>query len=641
MPAPEFTLPTTGTAPKVTTRQGLETGINAVSQALFDQIGAISTGLKPAGNWDASGGSFPSGAERGTYYVVNVAGTVDGAAFAVGDWLIPLVDGPETGTYTGNWFRGDYSKVVPTKPDSAAAFEAGSDVSSGPGALWETKDGHRYEEVAAGGDLSNAAGVKLSVQKSTDGSYPFAAIGASADGVTDDTAKLQKLIDKASADGGGLITLPPGDFRIEGLEMKSGVKLRGAGFERNVASAGVTKGGTRFTRTSAVKMILAEGVGVRNTGNHAPISYCGLEGIMLDGAGYAADIMTMYACVTWTLRDVMFTACEGARWIDMREVWDTHFEFSRFEQGGSADGVFPGIEMISGTANGAAWERTNQIFFIACVFENFPGYSIRGTSSEAGYYTNEIYFTATKIESAKTDLTLPILSLRKMRTVVFNGLNLSARGQSGTAISAMLELNDTFGVHGTLQAEFITGGANWGAFAYGTSSGDVDLTVRAYGAYSPTSGFAVQHDGANANSYHVRCLAENGIVSRALSTPSTIGDVIQLCKRSGSPYFQFRDGAIADPWAMDIPADGAGTKWRLLHNGNPAVEVLNSNRLRALRGIQSDAPVQMPDYTVADLPDVSTWQRSWIYVLDEVGGPVMAFSDGTNWRRSTDKAIVS
>jgi hypothetical protein len=163
MPAPEFTLPTTGTSPKIATRHGLEAGINAVSQALFDQIGAISTGLKPVGNWDASSGSFPSGAERGTYYMVNVAGTVDGAAFAIGDWLIPLVDGPETGTYADNWFRGDYSKVVPAKPDSAAAFAAGSDVSRGPGALWETKDGYRYEEVTTGEDLTNAAGVKLNV----------------------------------------------------------------------------------------------------------------------------------------------------------------------------------------------------------------------------------------------------------------------------------------------------------------------------------------------------------------------------------------------------------------------------------------------------------------------------------------------
>ncbi|MFC3119934.1 hypothetical protein ACFOHS_22780 [Jhaorihella thermophila] len=30
-----------------------------------------------------------------------------------------------------------------------------------------------------------------------------------------------------------------------------------------------------------------------------------------------------------------------------------------------------------------------------------------------------------------------------------------------------------------------------------------------------------------------------------------------------------------------------------------------------------------------------------IYVSDESGGPVIAFSDGTNWRRMTDRAVVS
>lgn len=30
-----------------------------------------------------------------------------------------------------------------------------------------------------------------------------------------------------------------------------------------------------------------------------------------------------------------------------------------------------------------------------------------------------------------------------------------------------------------------------------------------------------------------------------------------------------------------------------------------------------------------------------IYVYDESGGPTLAFSDGTNWRRVQDRAIVS
>jgi hypothetical protein len=45
-------------------------------------------------------------------------------------------------------------------------------------------------------------------------------------------------------------------------------------------------------------------------------------------------------------------------------------------------------------------------------------------------------------------------------------------------------------------------------------------------------------------------------------------------------------------------------------------------------------------YVVANLPDASV-AGQMIYVSDETGGAVMAFSDGSNWRRITDRAIVS
>jgi len=53
------------------------------------------------------------------------------------------------------------------------------------------------------------------------------------------------------------------------------------------------------------------------------------------------------------------------------------------------------------------------------------------------------------------------------------------------------------------------------------------------------------------------------------------------------------------------------------------------------------APLRLATYVVADLPDATLWVRSIVYVSDETGGAVPAFSDGTNWRRVTDRAIVS
>jgi hypothetical protein len=50
-----------------------------------------------------------------------------------------------------------------------------------------------------------------------------------------------------------------------------------------------------------------------------------------------------------------------------------------------------------------------------------------------------------------------------------------------------------------------------------------------------------------------------------------------------------------------------------------------------------------PDpFTVATLPTVSTYPLGKIiFVTDESGGSVPAFNDGTNWRRVTDRNIVS
>jgi hypothetical protein len=48
----------------------------------------------------------------------------------------------------------------------------------------------------------------------------------------------------------------------------------------------------------------------------------------------------------------------------------------------------------------------------------------------------------------------------------------------------------------------------------------------------------------------------------------------------------------------------------------------------------------LPSYTVAKAPsDGRTGQM--ILVTNEAGGAVPAFHDGTNWRRVTDRAIIS
>tara|TARA_R110001592_G_scaffold8118_1_gene45004 strand:+ start:1784 stop:3166 length:1383 start_codon:yes stop_codon:yes gene_type:complete len=55
----------------------------------------------------------------------------------------------------------------------------------------------------------------------------------------------------------------------------------------------------------------------------------------------------------------------------------------------------------------------------------------------------------------------------------------------------------------------------------------------------------------------------------------------------------------------------------------------------------SGGPVEFPQYTVSGVPDATAYTGHMVYVSNETGGPVMAFSDGSNWRRITDRTVIS
>ena len=56
--------------------------------------------------------------------------------------------------------------------------------------------------------------------------------------------------------------------------------------------------------------------------------------------------------------------------------------------------------------------------------------------------------------------------------------------------------------------------------------------------------------------------------------------------------------------------------------------------------VYGETPKKLPNYLVTTLPSASVAGKL-IYVSNESGGAIVAFSDGTNWRRVTDRAIVS
>jgi len=70
--------------------------------------------------------------------------------------------------------------------------------------------------------------------------------------------------------------------------------------------------------------------------------------------------------------------------------------------------------------------------------------------------------------------------------------------------------------------------------------------------------------------------------------------------------------------------------------------------LTTLQGLAASAipptsGVPLPSFTVAGAGTLGAAGKTgrMIYISNEAGGAVPAFSDGTNWRRVTDRAIIS
>lgn len=82
--------------------------------------------------------------------------------------------------------------------------------------------------------------------------------------------------------------------------------------------------------------------------------------------------------------------------------------------------------------------------------------------------------------------------------------------------------------------------------------------------------------------------------------------------------------------ANAVSADGASGASSAAVDG---IQIFNGNP--AIVGVPA------PSYTVAGAPSATNVAGATIFVTDEVGGAVLAFSDGADWRRVTDRAVIS
>ena len=97
--------------------------------------------------------------------------------------------------------------------------------------------------------------------------------------------------------------------------------------------------------------------------------------------------------------------------------------------------------------------------------------------------------------------------------------------------------------------------------------------------------------------------------------------------------------AGTDAFSVKVSADGATwTEALYLDPGNACAGLWTTAPTAPLH---INGALRVGGYTLATLPSAnSLGAGAVIYVADASGGAVMAFSDGTNWRRMTDRGVV-
>lgn len=104
------------------------------------------------------------------------------------------------------------------------------------------------------------------------------------------------------------------------------------------------------------------------------------------------------------------------------------------------------------------------------------------------------------------------------------------------------------------------------------------------------------------------------------------------------------DGVGDFRWSIQNRGDAANNDFRITNSTGAGEEFILTREgdLSITGTLKAGGPVRAKSYTVASAPSASaSGTGAMIYVSNESGGATMAFSDGANWRRMSDRAVIS
>lgn len=181
-------------------------------------------------------------------------------------------------------------------------------------------------------------------------------------------------------------------------------------FLRGVGTGIYQFGGTVITRTADVPLLTLTGVSIFVNPNFALLSRFSCRDILWDGndnfgggapgsgAKWLAPIWDVAAAYECYFENVRWHNCAGS-WIRAREWWDSRWVNCVFTFGGSQDGIYPGLDFLSGEKS-PGYETCNNLYFYGPRFESCPGVILRASGNNGV----DFWFTDFKAESVNYQL---------------------------------------------------------------------------------------------------------------------------------------------------------------------------------------------------------------------------------------------
>lgn len=212
-------------------------------------------------------------------------------------------------------------------------------------------------------------------------------------------------------------------------------------------------------------------------------------------------------------------------------------------------------------------------------------------------------------------------------TLTANGLTLGVSGTGGSSriVQAASSASDA-------SIRVLSKGSSGNVTINDTSSNPGKVGI---GTTSPQRKLDVWEEDATTNTvlYPLR------ITRASTGTPANgIGSGLEFAVETSAS--NFKSGVILEAVTTDVTgaSEDFDFVFKTMAAGAAAAEAV---RIKSDKSTTFTGPVVFPSYTVAGVPAAASYTGGMIYVSNEVGGATPAFSDGTNWRRVTDRAIIS